>query len=466
MAYNIPERYAIMIVVGHGNDNFIPESFTSYIPQYPTNSKECIEQNEQQLLFPPKILNNIYVSNIAPLGYANKSSPDPTQITSRFMKTNILNGLFNHYHYKIIERIIREPHDPTVLAHNQAILELFFSNSHLGDFLQMFDRAALADFFTTNDHTVYKHYMDDFQSRRHAGTIMPLNVAINSEIILSESPSTIYTNPSQLIEFPHDEYSGVFLAFTDVFKVTPLFDITLFETWRQQPLLEDTIKKYITKWNQYGSTGFITTNDVKITNFHTINMYHIVFLILDWENARQNFEQMSIDYLLARMCSSFTLKMYINSFTCRVATYDNDELKSMNKSSNLPLSRRLTYLKLQKQGPVQLTRSQRDKATLIITSNINKLKGIPKRQINELKTLKKEYKETEPNNEERKSDILKAITKITNELPITARGISIKTRKHKRKTRKQRRKEDRERKDNKKKTRANRQHRRRNHSRK
>jgi hypothetical protein len=100
MAYNIPEHYAIMIVSGHGYDNFIPESFTSDIPQYPTTPEECIEQNKQQIGFPPKILNNIYVSNIAPLGYTNKSSPDPTQITSRFMKTNILNDLFdflNHY---------------------------------------------------------------------------------------------------------------------------------------------------------------------------------------------------------------------------------------------------------------------------------------------------------------------------------------------------------------------------------
>ncbi len=460
-----PEHYAIMIVSGHGYDNMIPESFTSDIPQYPTTTEECIEQNNQQLRLPPKILNNIYVSNIAPLGYTNKSSSDPTKITSRFMKTNILNKLFNEYHDIIKEQIIRKPHDPTVLAHNQAILELFFSNDRMRNFLQMFDRAALTEFFKTHNNEAYKHYMDDFQSRRHAGTIMPLNVAINSEIILSESPSTIYTNPSQLIEFPHDEYSGVFLAFTDVFKVTSLFDITLIETWTQKPHLENTIKKYITIWNDESNFGYITTNDVKITNFHTINMYHIVFLILDWENAAQNFEQMSIDYLLDRMCSSFTLKMYINSFTCRVATYDNDELKSMNKSSNLPLSRRRTILNMIKKGSVPLTRSQRDKATLIITS-INKLKGIPSRQIDELKILKQKYKETD--DKDRAEDILTAIIKITNELPTTARGISItnNTKKHKRRTIKQRRKEYREKRENKIITRANRQHRRRNHSRK
>ena len=119
-----------------------------------------------------------------------------------------------------------------------------------------------------------------------------------------------------------------------------------------------------------------------------------------------------------------------------------------------------------KKGSVPLTRSQRDKANLIITSNINKLKGIPSRQIDELKTLKQKYKETD--NKDRAEDILTAIIKITNELPTTARGISFTNKSRKqRKTRKQRRKEySREKRENKIITRANRQHRRRNHSRK
>ena len=142
-SYQLPQEcYAVMIVVGHGKDNTVPDTFEKDV-QYPTNNAECIAKYSEILLNPIVELPNIYVSNIAPLGRPNFSNRDPTQITSRFMKSNILYDLYQTYYDNISSRITGRPHDPTVMTFNVFILELLFSGGRANTFLALFDNGSL-----------------------------------------------------------------------------------------------------------------------------------------------------------------------------------------------------------------------------------------------------------------------------------------------------------------------------------
>ena len=52
-----------------------------------------------------------------------------------------------------------------------------------------------------------------------ASTIMPERVSLISKMIFHETPSTVYTSLKQLKGLSHDTFSGVFLAFTNIFKI-------------------------------------------------------------------------------------------------------------------------------------------------------------------------------------------------------------------------------------------------------
>jgi len=351
------EIFACVIVSAHGCENFT-EEIEEYREQiYPNTISECVEQNKELFYFGAE-LDNTYLYNIAPLGFTNQSSSNPQDITSRYMKTNVLDKLFKSYWTEINKRINLQMHDPTIMKYNEFILELLFTEN-MELFYSMFLTRQTNEAYSTSNWKRYRQFIKDFNRQKHAGTIMPNRVSLNSELSFHNTPSTQYKSVESLEGLPHDTWSGVFLAITNIFDIKELFDITLFDNWHNinslfdieiNSMLFDTIMIYITEWNKSGH-GYITISDIKIMNFYTINMYHIVFIILDYIKQINETNKYtpciteSIDEFINYMCNNFILKMYINSFACRVSTFDNELLKEpsvLKKTATIQHSTRVS----------------------------------------------------------------------------------------------------------------------------
>ena len=337
------EIFACVIVSAHGCENFTEDIEEDRKQIYPNTIIECVNQNKDLFIFGAE-LDNTYLYNIAPLGFTSQSSSNPQDITSRYMKTNVLDKLFKSFWANITKRINpKKRHDQTIMKYNEFILELLFTGN-MELFYSMFLNRQTNDAYSRSNWERYNQFIKDFKRQTHAGTIMPNRVSLNSEMSFHNTPSTQYESVESLEGLPHDTWSGVFLAITNIFDIQELFDITLFDNWHNinslfgikiNSVLFDTIMIYITKWNE-SVHGYITISNIKIMIFYTINMYHIVFIILDYIKQINETKQYtpciteSIDEFINYMCNNFILKMYINSFACRVSTFDNELLKEPN----------------------------------------------------------------------------------------------------------------------------------------
>ena len=362
------EVFASVIVLAHGAEGRIFELEEDREQIYPTNMEECIAQNKMNLNFGEE-LDNTYLYNIALLGFKGYSSKEHEMITSRYMKGTELNRIYQLFYLIIKYKLTGDKHDATIMNYNKLILRLFFSEPKvLETFNKMFIDAESNEAFKTGDWTTFNEFIE--KNIVDASTIMPERVSLISKMIFHETPSTVYTSLKQLKGLSHDTFSGVFLAFTNIFKIAGLFDITLCETWKtinslfgydDDDDLYNAITRYIYIWNIEKTEMYIEmfpdTQDphpVKIKLFYSVNMYHIIFIILDYINqltTTNNYvpvEMNSIDDFLKYMCSTFILKLYINSFACRDCQYDF-KVSSLRRTSTR-----------QKSSGVILTRSVAD----------------------------------------------------------------------------------------------------------
>ena len=373
--------YAIVVIVAHGElcDFGIP--FEPGKQSYPTTKKECVaqytanlgNQDSEQIE-----LDNIYVYNIADIG--DKGYSNYRGITSRFGKTSVLFELFNT-NYTEIKRKIKphKPHDPTVMTYNAKILELFFEKN-IEEFKQLYKNQA----FKSENPRILQQI-----STAQPFNIMTRRKSLNIQMTFAPKPSTSFKHVSDLSSYKHDDFSGVFLVFNTIHQFATLFDITLFHTWRNINTLfgyevdndlHDTIRRYIELWNSRPDMDvriiintdeiididiasgrvIVTKEATKITKLSTINIYHIIFIILDYvqqittagnysssimfldEDGRDidetskpfDFDK-TINNFFKIMCKTAILKLYVDSFTCNdfPGWYSEEEKIAERKAS-------------------------------------------------------------------------------------------------------------------------------------
>ena len=380
---SVQTMYAIVIIVAHGKLCDFGTPFDPGNQLYPTKPAECVAQyianlgNQDSEQIDQIELDYIYVYSIADIG--DKGYSKTRGITSRFDKTNVLFELFNDKYSEIKSRIDQDnPHDPTVMAYNANILEFFFK-ANIEEFKELYQRQAI----NSGDSRFLQQI-----SNAQAFNIMPRRKSLNIQMTFAPYPSTIFKNVSDLSLYDHDEFSGVFLAFNTVHQFSKLFDITLVHNWQiinslfgydNDDDLHDTILRYIKLWNSRLNMDIriiIKTDEIievdidlgivnvikeptKIIELSTINIYHIIFIILDYvqqittlggysssimfldkggqeiDGTRNLDFDRTIKNFFKVMCNTAILKLYVDSFTCNdfPGWYSKEEKKAERKAS-------------------------------------------------------------------------------------------------------------------------------------
>ena len=321
-------KHAIIVIVAHATEVGDPIDSTGKPKEYPKTLEECVRMQLDLLeesLYSNVEIDNTHSYNIVDQGHQSFSSYDHTVITSRIMKSVVLNALIQHFSNKINADIAAKSkekkigiHNPAVMEYNKIILSQFFGN-YFKDFKQMFMNETIR-LIDKGQLTSYLDFNKRDGLKSHPSCYMQEHKTINSRVVFSETPSNLLTL-NELKTRSFDAFSAIFLSYTDGFDITTKCDITLTDTWITFGVY-DVIVKYIQEWNEYcmdhhNMARRIILTPKKIKEMNVINIYHLVFLILDKANAGENLRQMSIPYLIEHMCTSFTLKLYINSFTCR-----------------------------------------------------------------------------------------------------------------------------------------------------
>ena len=232
--YPLPVKHAIIVITAHSSEIGQPLDSTGEAKQYPDNYQRCFDQHNQLLinsLFSNIELDNMYTYNIAPQGHQGWSGFNPNSITSRYMKSNLLDDLIKAFSEDIIRHI--NPliqHDSTTMTYNKHILELFFSD-YGKQFIEMFMAQNIA--LLEQGHTfTYANFMEEFKDRTHPSNLMVEHKTINSRLEFNKRPSNQITRKEMAQSNSSDLYSTIFLSFNENDPTNKRkYDITLVETW-------------------------------------------------------------------------------------------------------------------------------------------------------------------------------------------------------------------------------------------